>query len=410
MIYPPSEINKQPNYNAVKIQINDPKTRISPEYKTNPDDKGIYTGVDIQINRPTVEPYTKPVYDYPIYNEIIPFDLAVPVAKLPVAYQTNLFNNKTFIHNNNDYEIEFELKKPEEKSDVTNSSEPQGEIEEAVIIEEIETPETEAPQAEPEVPQANYTTVEAEKENALNFHGINFQAKKEPKIIPSEEILPEVDIPVIVKKLHNPDFDIQAQQMEEIARISMENPADAVPYIVRDVFSSLIDIVKKDTSDLNPPSQQQTEIRRKIIINEIIKEQARENKQDLSKLELPYQISEEEIKLANEISPLEQAERNKEYALYTMAVLAKVYTDEVEKQTGNVVPLTDLPGISTVVDTLRYNSNPSIKIAAIDSLLYIQRPEYKEELTSLFNLIAKDRNDYVAESAAAALLRLNEQK
>ena len=68
---------------------------------------------------------------------------------------------------------------------------------------------------------------------------------KKPEIIPGEEIKPDVDIPLVISNLNNSDFDIQAQQMEEIARISLDNPDNAIPYIVRDVFSSLIDITKK---------------------------------------------------------------------------------------------------------------------------------------------------------------------
>ena len=61
-----------------------------------------------------------------------------------------------------------------------------------------------------------------------------------------------------------------------------------------------------------------------------------------------------------------------------MAILAKIYTDEVEKQTGNIVPMTDVPGTSAIVDSLRYNPNSGVKIAAIDALRHINRPEYKD--------------------------------
>ena len=169
----------------------------------------------------------------------------------------------------------------------------------------------------------------------------------------------------------------------------------------------LLYIVKKDTINLTPPSQEQNETRRKIIVNELIKEYAANNKLDSAKMELPYQLTEEDVKKAGELTNLEQAERNKEYALYAMAILAKVYTENVEKQTGTVVPMTDLPGISAVVDTLRYNDNPGIKIAAIDALLYINRPEYKEEIASLLTLTSKDKNNFVASTAAEALSFLN---
>ena len=119
--------------------------------------------------------------------------------------------------------------------------------------------------------------------------------------------------------------------------------------------------------------------------------------------QMPYPMSEREIALADEISPMEQAERNKEYALYTMAILARVYTDEVEKETGNIVPMTDIPGTSAMVDALRYNPNSGVKIAAIDALRHISRPEYKEEMSTLFSLAQADTNPEVAIAATRAL-------
>ena len=409
MTYPvPAVNNRQANYNAVKIQINDPKTKISPNNKPNPDDNGIYNGVDIQINRPSVEPFTRPIYQYPMYEEgPVPYCMAVPGAKLPLAYQTNLISNRTFVHNNNAYEIEFEfdeLKSKENKinkTDVEKAAEPeknQEESNEILIIEKVE---------EPQVPEANYTTLEAEKAEAPIVNGLNFRAKKEPEIIPSQEILPEADIPAIIDNLSNPNYDIQAEQMEEIVRTAMTTPDKALPYVVRDIFSSLIEIVQKDTTKLAAPNQAQAETRRQIIVNEVIKEYAKTNNLNTENVELPYKLTEEEIASAVKLTPMELAERNKEYALYAMAALAKVYTDEIEKESGTVIPLTDLPGISTVVDTLRYNINPETKIAAIDALLYIQRPEYKEELVSLFNLVSKDRSNEVAAVAAEALAFLN---
>ena len=100
---------------------------------------------------------------------------------------------------------------------------------------------------------------------------------------------------------------------------------------------------------------------------------------------------------------MEQAERNKEYAIYTMAVLAKVYVDEVQKETGNVVPLTDIPGISATVDALRHSQNSGVKIAAIDALRYQQRAEYKDELKSIFTVAQTDKNPQVAQMAGIAL-------
>ena len=273
-------------------------------------------------------------------------------------------------------------------------------VKEAEIVEEPKTIEEES---KVEVPAPNYTTTEAEKGN------VTFQAKP-IEIVPSEEIKPDVDIQKVVSNLSDKDYDVQAKQMEEIAKISLEDSKNVIPYVTKEVFMSLIDILQKDTSELTPPTQEQINNRKKIILNEIVKEQAEANKEDVSKIELPYTLTKEEESSAKSLSEMELAERNKEYALYTMAVLSKVYTDEIFEHSGNIVPMTDLPGISTVVDTLRYNQNFEIKIAAIDALRYIERPEYKDELISLFTLAAGDESPYVARSAVIALSNMEDKK
>lgn len=383
------------NYNAVKIQVNDPRTNIPEGFKSEDGDNGIYNAVNIEVNRPRVNagikrPEIKPIYNYPQANGIVTYDMAGIAPVLPVAYQTNLINNKTLIN----AEFEFEGIEPEKALRASKD------VKEAEIVEEPKAVEEET---KVEVPAPNYTTTEAEKGN------VTFQAKP-IEIVPSEEITPDVDIQKVVSNLSDNDYDVQAKQMEEIAKLSLENPKNVIPYVTKEVFMSLIDILQKDTSELTPPTQEQINNRKKIILNEIVKEQAEANKEDVSKIELPYTLTKEEENSAKSLSEMELAERNKEYALYTMSILSKVYTDEIFEHSGNVVPMTDLPGISAVVDTLRYNQNSGIKIAAIDALRYIKRPEYKDELISLFTLAAGDESPYVARSAVIALASMEEEK
>jgi len=371
--------SKAATYNAVKIQINDPKTNVPNGFQSNPIDNGTYNAVAIDVNRPAVEAGNNKehqhycIYDYPCAECMVTSELAQihPIAiqslTLPVAYQsTRLVNN----------EVEFE---------------------------EIPTKS---------VPEPNVVSTEDQKisPKEVVFNGLNFKAndaKHKVEIIPAEEIKPIVDIPVVLSKLSDSDFDVQAKQMEEIAKVSMEDPQKAVPYIVTEVFSELINIVKKDTTNLVPPSEKQIETRQQIMINELVKEQAKTQNQDITAIELPYKLDEKDIKEASVLSSMEQAERNKEYALYTMAILSKVYTDEVHRHTGNVVPLTDMPGVSAIVDTLRNDSNTGVKIAAIDALRYVNRPEYKDEIAAVLDLAANDSNPYVARNAAVALESLN---
>lgn len=366
-------------YNAVKIRVNNPSVNVS---KQSEIDFNTYNGVDIEVNNPKVNTGTEHrhcvySYDYadcPICkeNNSLMHNVDLPLLPPnPVAYQTNNFiNNRTTIN----AEFEIEEKNPQKEEEIVN------------------------------VPEPNLTTLQEEKKNKpIAFNGISFKENKKIEILPPEEILPEVNIPEVIDRLAGNDFDIQAQQMEEIAKASLKDPQKAVPYIVTEVFSELINIVEKDSQELTPPSEKQIEIRKQIIINELVKEQALENKQNLDEIKLPYNISKEDIELASELSPMEQAERNKEYALYTMAILSKVYADEVLKHTGNVVPLTDLPGASTIVNALTKNENPSIKVASIDALKYIYRPEYKDEIKSVLNIASKDQNAYVSQIATITL-------
>ncbi len=414
-----SNINK-PNYSAVKINIQKPEVNAGDNnFEAIQTENGDFSAVNINIDNPRVNTTPKKIYDYPMAENVVTYDMAnINPITLPqgfhVAYQTT---NVILPKIENELEIESEKKTVDKDVEVDNEA-------------EIDTKKP------IEAPEANYTTVEAEnsespdkiqedapkeiaKETPANTNekkndAINEDLKimetetksiKKPEIIPGEEIKPDVDIPLVISNLNNSDFDIQAQQMEEIARISLDNPDNAIPYIVRDVFSSLIDITKKNSAELAAPTDAQIEARKKVIANYLTAENGKTNNKPIK---LPYNISESEFALADEISPMEQAERNKEYALYTMAILAKVYTDEIEKQTGNIVPMTDIPGTSAMVDALRYSPNSGVKIAAIDALRHINRPEYKEEMSTLFTLAEADTNPEVAIAATRALEAINQ--
>lgn len=441
------------NYSAVKININKPEVFANGANNQNPvvtnpinvnGNNADLNAVNINIDNPTVhaEP-VQPIYDYPQAQMPMTYDMA-QINQIPLPQGFNLAYHTTNVilpKMENELEVEGKDFKPvnnlktpdEQKIETPNVPEPNyttTEAEKGVKVGAEETLPTsdevkeEAPKNDVDVEEAPEEVKETEnaeeaeeapavaEDDTKNADKINDDVKlmdsevkeiekKKPEIIPGEEIKPDVDIPLVISNLTNADYDVQAQQMEEIARISMDNPENAVPYIVRDVFATLVDITKADTSELASPTEAQVQARKKVIANYLVMENAKGDKN----VKLPYELSDAEIELANQISPMEQAERNKEYAMYTMSVLAKIYTDEVEKQTGNIVPMTDLPGTSAIVDALRYNPNPEVKLAAIDALSHIERPEYKDELTTLFTLAQTDTNPLVAMAATRAIER-----
>ena len=425
-----NNINRQ-NYNAVKINIQKPQINGNPSISTAPNnDNGNYSAVSINIDNPTVNMPEHKIYDYPEAQVPVTYDMAninqIPLPQgFHVAYQTtNLILPKM----ENELEIEVDKKAPEKLEDKASveeneeaqneevTAEPEKDVEVPAVDVEEKTEEKEDKKVE--VPEPNFTTVEAEKgeeKGEEKIDNINDDVEvmatetkdiKKPEIIPGEEIKPDVDIPLVISNLTNENFDVQAQQMEEIARVALDDSNNAIPYIVRDVFSSLIDITKKDSAELAAPTDEQIQARKKVIANFVSMENGKAKNQPVK---LPYSITEKDVALADTISPMEQAERNKEYALYTMAILAKVYTDEIEKQTGNIVPMTDIPGTAAIVDSLRYNPNSGVKIASIDALRHIYRPEYKEEMSTLFALAQADTNPEVAIAATRALDRINNQ-
>lgn len=174
--------------------------------------------------------------------------------------------------------------------------------------------------------------------------------------------------------------------MESIANMVQNSPEKATELLDTKVIDSLLGIMNKDDSKLEGPSEQQNKIRESILSGK--------------------PVSEADAALANNITPKEKAERNKMYAMYTVAFLDKLYGSEVEKMTKNVVPLTDLPGAAGIVEQVKNNQNPMVKAAGVDSLSYIQRPEYQKDLNAIFTVAQKDQNQIVKKAATKALEKL----
>lgn len=231
-------------------------------------------------------------------------------------------------------------------------------------------------QKAPEVPAPVVTTPEAQP------------VEQKPEVVPSETIAPQVDINAFISKLANPDFDAQAAGMEEIANLVKTAPEKATELLEPKVFESLANIVNFDSSALAGPTNEQIAAREKIVTGK--------------------EVTEAEKQLANTITPQEQAERNKSFALFTTAIMQKLYLDEVARLSTQPVPITDIPGAVSIIDNLKDNTNPMIRASAIEALSFIQRPEYKKDLTTVFNVAANDSDPNVAEAAKNALEKLNQ--
>ena len=239
--------------------------------------------------------------------------------------------------------------------------------------------------------------VQAAPQQVIQQQNINTPAPvvtQQPEATPKVEVeqpvpmAPQVDLNSFIAKLSNPDYEVQANAMEEIANMVKDEPQKATELLDEKVVNALNTIVNTDSSKLAGPTAEQIAAREKLKKGE--------------------KLSEAEQKLATTITPKEQAERNKSYAMFTSSIMQKLYGDEVAKLTGSTVPLTELPGAVTIVDQLKNNPNPMVRTSAIEALSYIQKPEYKQDLTTVFTIAKNDQDKNVQEAAAAALAKLDQ--
>lgn len=254
-----------------------------------------------------------------------------------------------------------------------------------------------APQVVEAVPPAPVVTAEVPKEEVTDVKKPepSTEAPKEEgvkaetpvEVVPSAPVVPQVDLNEFIAKLTNSDYEIQAAGMEEIANMVNEDPKKATELLDTKIVDALTNIVTADTTKLAGPTDAQVAARQKLASGQ--------------------QMSDDEKKLASEITPYEQAERNKSYAMFTAAILQKLYGEEVQKLTNSTVPLTELPGAVTIVEQLKNNENPMVRTSAIEALSYIQAPAYKKDLTTIFTIAQKDRDPSVKEAATTALEALN---
>lgn len=214
------------------------------------------------------------------------------------------------------------------------------------------------------------------------------QPKVEVVAADAAKVTPQVDVDGFVAKLLSPDFEVQANAMETMANMVKDEPQKATELLDTKIINALVGAMNVDSSKLAGPTQEQIAAREKLLSGQ--------------------QISDQEKALATSITPMEQAERNKSYAMFTTAILDKLYGDEVQKMTGTRVPLTELPGAISMVDQLKDNPNPLVRSSAIDAMSYIQTPEYKKDLTTLFSIAQEDQDKGVQEAATAALEKLNQ--
>ena len=191
---------------------------------------------------------------------------------------------------------------------------------------------------------------------------------------------PAINPATFAGKLQTTDLAAQKAAIEEVAEL-VKNDKTAGPILLdTQIFDALVGIINTDTSALAGPTPEINELRNKPA----------------------DQLTAEQQQLATTPTPLEQAEMNKQYALYTIAFMQERLNNELEQRNGQTLELKDLPQIETVINTVKSNPNPNLRVGAIAALSHIAKPQYSADLKTIFELAQQDEDAAVKDAATKA--------
>lgn len=213
------------------------------------------------------------------------------------------------------------------------------------------------------------------------------QPAEAPKA-PAQEAKPSaaVDVAALTADIKSDDLTKSGEAIEKVADVAQTKPEAASQLLDTGLMESLLGVIGKDTATLTGPTDKQKELRQQML----------EGKQ----------LSEADQAEANKITPLEMAERNKQYALFTTAILQNSLIDEFKK-TNNMTPdIKDLPGMEQIVSTIKDNPNPMLRASGLAALAYNARPEYKSVMKEIFELSKQDSDENVKKLADEGLAKL----
>lgn len=202
-----------------------------------------------------------------------------------------------------------------------------------------------------------------------------------PVVEEPQTLDPAISVESFAGRINSANLDEQRAAIEEVAE-AVKSDKNLGPVLLdTQIFDSLVKVINTDTTALQGPTPEINELRQKA-------------QEDLTP---------EELEVATTPTPLEKAELNKQYALYTIAFLQNRLNDELQERGGAALEMKDLPCIDTVINAVKENPNPMLRISAISALSHIARPEYKADLTTVFELAKADEDANVKDAATTAL-------
>ena len=209
---------------------------------------------------------------------------------------------------------------------------------------------------------------------------------------PEAQIKP-ADISVVLKGLQSNNLAEQSEALNKIGEAA-DNPQEIKKYLETSVLDSLLGILNADTKNLPAATQEQIDARTKWM----------------NEMELPDNektMTEKEKELAMTLAPKEVADKNKQHAMYSIAILQRALASAIEEKTGEKLSIEKLPAIDQIVNVVKANPNPLLRASALVALAHLDKPEYKPVLNDIFTIAQKDQDPNVKQVATEALNKIN---
>lgn len=223
------------------------------------------------------------------------------------------------------------------------------------------------------------------------------EATQMPEVKDAQDA-PKVDTDALIKDLKSTDYNAQAEAITSIANFTQASPDIALQVATDPVKQSLIDIINADTSALPDTTDAQKAL------------QEKQNKGE--------KLTPEEQAQLDQLSPKVAANKNKIFALFTLAMVQKLARDneaqyaQFQTEQGKQAPtqqgLKDLMGYNEIVNTIQNEPNKELKIAAIQALQYVAKPEEKAEVEQILQTSLNSQDADVKQTAQDALAKLGE--
>lgn len=211
---------------------------------------------------------------------------------------------------------------------------------------------------------------------------------------PTEQAQNAVDVNSLVAGLKSTDNKTQEDAITKIANLSQGSPEMQSAVLSEPVMRGLADIVKQDTSTLQGPTDAQVAA--------------------INKAATGAKLTPEEEALTKQLAPKTMADKNRVISMFTLAMLQKNQRDEIDRYNATQDPnnqlpqlkLNDLIGYTEIENAARNENEKEVKLAAIQALSYVARPEDKETIEPVLKAATNDPEPLIQQAANEVLVNI----